>query len=365
MKLFEEKQRNNFEPSKYNENTYNYLDSSNREKAIEIRMKLERMFERYPKNEQKEVKNRLMDNRHFESTFFEMYLYNLFIEKGFQMVSHPTLEDTNNRPDFLLKKEGIEVYLEAKVDYNLSQNGQSMERKLNQVIDSINSIDGKQFRIAIIDLNIISDKQPSIRKFREDIKFKLKNLDKVTSLFDENDTKKLLTNYYEDDNLEIEYDLFIVPKTYNDSRLIMVNSPTVQWVNSHLSLRKALEKKASRYGNMNKPFILAINALDFFVDEEEVRNAVLGDLGILLGRDYNGNFKDNMKYHKNNGFFSYEDTEKNNNISGVIIYQLYLGNIDNPKYWFILNPNAKYKLNKSLFDFKFIELLNGKFIETN
>lgn len=166
MKLFDNKNRVNLKPAKSNENTYDYLNNSAREEVEEVRNKLEKWFSIYPEEEKFEIKRRIKTREQFDSTFFEMYLYNLFTEMNFNIESHPEIKDSDNKPDFLISKVDKQIYVEAKVDYNLSEKEKKERRKLNHLIDSINSINNNKYKLILEELNILSKDQPSMKKFR-------------------------------------------------------------------------------------------------------------------------------------------------------------------------------------------------------
>lgn len=103
----------------------------------------------------------------------------------------------------------------------------------------------------------------------------------------------LKTYTYSDDDLYIEYKIIGIPEIYNDNRLIQIEGfRPVEWINCHISLRDSLFKKSSRYGEMEVPFIIAVNCLDYFLDEDDVRRAVLGDIKTSLYFDNRGELAD-------------------------------------------------------------------------
>lgn len=365
MKLFDNKNRVNLKPAKSNENTYDYLNNSAREEVEEVRNKLEKWFSIYPEEEKFEIKRRIKTREQFDSTFFEMYLYNLFTEMNFNIESHPEIKDSDNKPDFLISKVDKQIYVEAKVDYNLSEKEKKERRKLNHLIDSINSINNNKYKLILEELNILSKDQPSMKKFRNHLQNQFLELNYKEVIEKTKEDFSILKTYtYSDDDLYIEYKIIGIPEIYNDNRLIQIEGfRPVEWINCHISLRDSLFKKSSRYGEMEVPFIIAVNCLDYFLDEDDVRRAVLGDIKTSLYFDNRGELAYSYDYHEDNGFFSYNHREQNNNVSGVLVYKLGLGNIDNPKYWFIYNPNAKYPLDLEDISLDSIIFKDGEFIK--
>lgn len=341
-------------PRKNNENRYEFLNTSARKSVFKIRQRLEAYFNLYPEDEKEEMKNRLKTEEHFDSTLFEMFLYYQLKNDDFKIELHPNLEGTNNKPDFLLTKKNKKIYLEAKVDHNKSFEERKRNRIEKVIKDVINRFSIGNYRLVLEDLVVKSSNSPSTEEFKNSIKEKIKKLDggKKSKLTDDS-FEKSGSYVYEDNNLRIKYKVFVVPKDYNDNRSIQIDGAVeAVWVDSGVSLRKSLNKKASRYGEMNAPFIIALNCLDLFIDEEEVEIGLFGDKKskVFLNNDsVELIVKEN--YHENNGFFSNTSPSKNNNVSAVLIYHLGVGNLENPTYWFKINPNAKYPIDPIIFPF--------------
>ena len=113
IKLFDKTTETIVGPSSKNENSFNYYHKSNRKDIQIIRETLEKWFLEYPESEKLELKSRF--KKHLDSAFYELFLFELFNKLGFNIQIHPKLKNSNKRPDFLISKDGFQVYVEAKI----------------------------------------------------------------------------------------------------------------------------------------------------------------------------------------------------------------------------------------------------------
>ncbi|HLW33809.1 MAG TPA: hypothetical protein VKX40_16225 [Aequorivita sp.] len=119
IKLFDKTSDIIIGPADNNENSFNYYHKSTRKDILIIRETIESWFLSFPDSEKIELKNRF--DKDMDSAFFELFLYQMFKKLGFLITIHPELEDSNKRPDFLIEKDGVQSYVEAKVCYDKSQ----------------------------------------------------------------------------------------------------------------------------------------------------------------------------------------------------------------------------------------------------
>lgn len=91
MKLFDEIERIFDGPALYNENTYRYFQNSIRKDISIIRDTLNDWFSSYPDSEKKELKCSF--EKHFDDSFFELFLFHLFEKLGFTVVVHPKISN--------------------------------------------------------------------------------------------------------------------------------------------------------------------------------------------------------------------------------------------------------------------------------
>lgn len=156
--LFE---RTHLEPAKHNDNTYEYYNISARTDISKVRDILEKWFYNYPEEEKKELKSRF--KKDFDSSFFELFLYELFCKLGYNIIIHPDLPSSPKKPDFLISKNDLEIYIEAKIVKSKTMEQEAFERKRNELYDNLNKLNTKDFLLNIEHLCFLSQKQPSTK----------------------------------------------------------------------------------------------------------------------------------------------------------------------------------------------------------
>lgn len=159
MKLFEDKNRAYLKPALNNENTYDYYDRSSRQDVAKIREVLNRWFINYPETEKYELKQRF--KKKFSCAFYELFIFNLFRLQGFNIEIHPKVPNSEKRPDFLVSKDELKFYLEAKVAKGESEEQESQQKRINKIYDSLNTISSPNFFLSIKEIVLKSKRQPS------------------------------------------------------------------------------------------------------------------------------------------------------------------------------------------------------------
>jgi hypothetical protein len=365
--LFDEKTRSYDGPSKNLTSNYDYINDSSRNDVSALRITLNQWFSRYPTEGQAELKSRLIRGETFDDAFFEMYLHELFLCMGFHLKLHPEMNGSTNHPDFYGISHKIEIYLEAKVDYNTSKEERSRKRIRDSILDKINDVSDGQYGIILKELDLLTVKQPSIREFISHLErhFKTLNYQEVRDKTKES-LMDLHEHIYQDVGLRVVYSVIAYSNCSdkNNVRTIGIDaSNKTRWINCSDSLIKSFGKKAKRYGEICKPYIICINALDLFVDEYDVFNAAFGRqkttyyLNKLTSETIEG-----ATYRENNGFFS-TTIKRNVQVSAVLILSLGVGTTGCPKYWFIHNPFASYPLDPAIFPLKSYAFSDNHLIE--
>jgi hypothetical protein len=366
MKLFDDKVRIDIAPSKHIDNTYNFCDRNAQPKVEKIRNILNHWFSRYPDDEKIELRRR------FETTFndalFELFLYELFLKQGFAISIHPEVPHTTKRPDFLLSKNGIEIYLEAKVSTGKSDKEKSNENRIDCFYDSLNSTDSPNFFLGIKELIFKTEKQPSTKKLIQYLERELKKYDA-----DEITKQHLSVNSFVDltqiifDNDDIHISFFLIPKSLTlrgDTRIrpIGIYPATTFWGGSEDSIKSSLEKKATRYGNLDKPYIICINSTnDIMTNEYDAMDAVWGSLQISFST--NPNNRDEKLTRGNNGFFLGNKGVQHTGVNGVLITRMNLSSIQNPEYWLHKHPFAKYNLDFNIMELDYYSVSSNQIIK--
>lgn len=364
LKLFEKKIRKDMKPSKNSDDKYDFLDRSGRKFSERIRNELNKWFSNLPKNEQNTMKRRFKTE--FNSAFFELFLHELFIRMGYELTIHPDISESSNHPDFLVEKENIKFYLEATVNNDLSNEEQRQKAKVQAYYDEINKIDSPNCYLRLNEVKIPKKVQPAGRKIRSYLTRKLKNLDieSLISKFKNNGFNELpIWTYQDEDNVVVK--ITPIPKLNNskeksNDRPIGMYPIKTKWGGTVSSLYNSLVNKAGKYGDLNHPYIIAVNSLsDFGTEKYEIMNALFGDERYY----FNTNGEPIHKDRKRNGFFYNSEEAQYTRVSGVIVTTVVSTNISNAPFYLYHNPWAGQPISQDCFDFTQYMPINGNMKE--
>lgn len=347
ISLFDDVKRNDLNYSKNNENPYDFYNRSSRHQFVVVRELLNKWFSEYPNEEKLDLRNRF--KKTFNSAFYELFLYQLFINLGFQIEIHPKLPNTKKRPDFLIVKDDLEIYVEAKIDNDKSTDLIALDRKISQFYDDLNKIKVKGFYFALSDLSLKDNSQPSAKKV---IKFIEKEFDKLSTEFInhislENDFDQMFYFHFEDENLSIKLTPIPADKSLKDE---FIDNPIGMYPiktftgSGEQSMENSIKKKAKRYGKFDKPFIVCLNVISEKFPRSADFERVIWRIDALIAlnkpetKSYYWSRKDDSIFHN--------DKKINlENLSGVFITRVYPNSIPNSKYFLFKHPYSSNNLD--------------------
>lgn len=347
IKLFDKTSEIIDGPSDNNENSFNYYHKSNRKDIMLIRETIEDWFLSYPDAEKIELKNRF--KKDMDSSFYELFLYQMFKKLEFSITIHPELENSSKRPDFLIEKDGVKSYVEAKVCYDKTQEEMAFDRRKNQFFDNLSKVRIKGFLLRIAELEFKTKKQPSVKELIPKIEERVKKLDpKILTL----EMEKL--GFDGCPNIDFEnqdFKIKIQPIPLIESQRNKISKNPIgmfpietYWGGGKEALRDSILKKAKRYGKFKIPYLICVNALGHkTTDKVDVENAIWGSLKYTFS-DYK-NFVNGTMSRESDGIFFNSGKKKLTNVSGVFVSKVFPSNVPNAKYWIYENPFADNKLD--------------------
>ncbi|WP_407498112.1 hypothetical protein [Elizabethkingia anophelis] len=340
MKLFDEIQRTFLKEASANEEPYDYYNRSARKDITIIRELLEDWFSNLPHSEKFETKKRF--KKSFDSVFYELFLYNFFKKLGFSIIIHPVIKGSSKKPDFLIKNNDLEIYIEAKICKDKSHEVEATENLKQRFYDTLNKIESPYFMFCIDTFNLKSTNQPKTKEIVSLIKIKLKELDyyKYLNLANAKNYDSFESIYYS--NEEIDLNLLFLPVKEKaigkNRRSIGVYPMDFAIGGSKYSIRDSINLKAKRYGKLDKPYIICVNNLSITSSPcEDIEDAIWGSLAY--------NLNNNMPIRQNDGVFYNNNTKKNLNVSGILINKIFPHNIPNSNYWLFQHPFSENELD--------------------
>ena len=347
MKLFDQKKRTDLKPANHLDDDYDFYDRSAQPMFVKIRNLLNKWFDDYPKEDQVSLKAHFKND--FQAAFFELFIHELFKKQGFKLKPHPKVEGTTKKPDFLVTSESDEFYIEVKHASDLSEQDESYEKRKALLYDEINRIESPDFFLHIRELTIKTRQQPSAKKVIKAINDKLlrHNPDKITELVNEHDLDHTPRINFEDDKIDIEISL--IPKSpesrgKNGIRPIGIYPGEFSWGGAEDAIKKAIENKATRYGNLNLPYLICINSTSrTWTDIEDVMNALFGSLQVTVSADPSNNKEKWSRAY--DGIFLDTTGPKFTRVSGILITNIYPSNLHVADHWLVKHPFASRDLS--------------------
>ncbi len=292
IQLFDQFERNYLGLARYSEPRWQFLNRSSRIDFEYVRDTLEKWFENYDADREKRFKlakafRSDKDKEHL-SAFFELYLYQLFIAQGFSMEIEPEYA-SRRRPDFLLTSpRGDKILLEATGVYPDRYFGAAKKQE-QIVIDYLNdNLESPDFFLHIKILQSPQD-NPPCKTIKRVLERKLQQLDYNLVMQDSLEKvnqglKRFPSHVWKHHTWTIEF--VFIPKQ-GGARGKSGVRPIGSWdysaeVGNTVSyIRSAIDSKSSHYGEINTPYILAINVFDYCIDETTL-SALIGDERVIV-----------------------------------------------------------------------------------
>jgi len=342
----------------HTEPLFNYLNRSSRPSMARIRELLESWYSNYPQESRYELRARFRspDDIQHKSAFFELYMHALVSRLGYRIETHPVIPAASTRPEFLVYREEIpSFYLEATLAAGPSEETAADKRE-NAVYETIDRMHSPNFFIGV-SVEKSSIKAPPGRKWRTALERWLPTLDPdaVAANMKSDGLEDLPTLKVEEEDWEVTFQA--IPKSPQlrgkpGIRPIGLRSIPFHQCNEDDWIRNAIKEKATKYGNLNLPYVIAVNVLSVFSNEPHmIMDALFGDEQITSYFAPNGKTHDELT-RASNGVLRGREGPHNTRVSGIVILSdLLWGNIakTNPVLWH--NPWASRPLDSGLWPF--------------
>ena len=284
MKLFDDFDNSErvFRPAFFVEQEFDYLNISGKEEFCEIRARIEGWFSHYPSEHAKEFRSRFRSQNDYDhySAYFELFLHELLRKMGCKIVVHSKANPySDKKPDFLVKSaKGCEFYLEAVIATAESKEEFGKKVARNKVYDRLNSIKSEDFSIGM-ELEVYPNSQPPEKKIVRFLEEKLR-LIRYETLFTrfKNHGYEAMPRWLCDyDGWRIKF--FPIPKEQRGKmgvRPLKIRHEAAVLADDVSPLKKAILKKATRYGSFDLPYIVGVNTLSISTDDIDIQQALFG-----------------------------------------------------------------------------------------
>lgn len=281
--LFDLIERTDGGHAKYAEPSFPYWNRTARKDIAIVRAHLEDWFTRYPSGHQNDLRGRFRspDDVQHRGAFFELFLHEMLLRLACSIEIHPEVPGTSKRPEFRVTSlNGSQFYLEAKVVNDESKEEAAARVRTNRVYDDLNDLDSPDYWINVEVRGAPASLVPT-KKLKSFLSGKLAQLDyeEVVRRFAETGFDDLPRWRYEFEGWVVDF--FPIPKENARGqagvRPMGIQMNGAQWFDAVTPIRDAVLEKAKRYGTPDLPFVIAINALGEFADEDDVIAALFGE----------------------------------------------------------------------------------------
>jgi hypothetical protein len=289
-----------------------------------VRILTENWYQRIPPEERGDLRTRFRsrDSVSTLAAFWEIYLHEALLRHGFDVVVHPEIPGSERSPDFLAKADEYSFYLEATCYFDQDRTS-AEERRRERLYDAINQLWNPDFHVWL-DIENETESSPSGAPLRKALDEWLKGLDpdEVAASHDPGNMFDLPNFTWERDGWTVSFwAIPIKPEARGrpDSRLIGVyGTGEAKFVDDKTPIRSRLGAKARRYGDLDRPFVIAFSCHAMFVDHISIVDSLYGDEAVQFGHDAKGEIV-TRGIRRRNGFWRGSEGPRNRRVSAVLI----------------------------------------------
>jgi hypothetical protein len=256
------------------EGQFAYLNRSGRPEAARVREKVEQWFAGYPETQRDALIARFrstIDDQH-HSAFFELFLYHLLLARDYTVLEiEPKLENSTKSPDFLVENAKKErFYMEAVQASGLSNQDVAARARLNTALSAIDSTPSP---LHFLDQMVTGS--PTKPLSTKKLKAALKSW--IASLPADETASQIAPFVWEEHGVKIELRAWTRNKPDEKGRAVGVKRTPVITIQPSQEIRPALKKKASKYGKLDYPYLVVLNALSTHHNDHAVFDALFGE----------------------------------------------------------------------------------------
>ncbi|UJB33739.1 hypothetical protein [Chromobacterium sp. Beijing] len=326
-------------PKEAQESMFEFLERCPDARFDSARNSLIELFNRYPESEKAEMLTRIMarNDRQFKSAVFELFLYGALSGQGFTLEPHPLLSNgSEKKPDFLVTApSGESFYLEAVL---AGVDGDVDPIKLEMVSQFVNRLKKQhheQFSLFLL-VKKLPSRQPSANKLMAFIR------DWFCSLVNKGVTEEgavLGEIDYKDGDFEVE---LTATSKKNEGLINGWRVDGARFVKPAFPVTKALKAKAAKYGELDRPFVIAVNSDWSCFDGVQAEAALYGSLqaSFFVGEE------DINVSRKPDGFWSEGHYSR---VSAVWLFaSLDVFTLNTSRHGFYTNEHADFVLNEGV-----------------
>lgn len=255
------------------------------------------------------------DNAQARSAFLELFLHQSLLGAGYRVLIHPEVPRSSHRPDFLVQSDAGAFYVEAIVP-GTSKAQQARASREADLLAALDQVGDPNFLLVTVDIQQSLHSAPGAN-FRQQIRDWLATLDP-----DQVDLAGLptLTLVRGDWSVTIEAWPRRERSRGEKTRSIgMYAHAPAEFIDDGRKLVAALKSKASRYGDLDAPFVIAVGMYTFDEDDEDLHNALYGSTAWVVDEPGPDGRSETRGIRNHDGYFGSPAGWRNRRVSGVLV----------------------------------------------
>lgn len=348
--LFDEFVRNDDKPKSSRESDFEFLNRSVRPEIERVRQFLEELVASYPGSESKELLARLRsgNNVEFKSATFELCLYSFLLRLGHTLEPHPQLTNGSlSRPDFLVTcPDGAEFYLEAVLAAPNDGANPSADARIGTTLDALYRASHKNFYVEISGEGVPTSQPSGKRLLAEAIKWlDALDPDEVMYVIDTQgfDARPYMEWAHEQWKVTLRPIPIKAERRGMASTLIGIRDGGAGIIDEWTPIRDAIKFKGGKYGELEKPLLVAVNFASFHLDRIDEMQALYGQEQFVFRRD-DPSMEPQFE-RAPNGAWHGPHGRQGTRVSGAWLFNdLRAHNIASRKHTVYINPWPQYAL---------------------
>lgn len=296
---------------------FEYLNRSNRREAAKVRALIESFLLNYPKSARSELVARLRspDSATYNGAEFELILHELLVRSADRVELPPAGPRQEKRPDFLVTwKTGEKCFVEATVASGISKAAAGANRRLEAIYEALDAVDSPDFFLSV-ETTGIPERPISFNALRQTAQTWVANLS-YDAVMEGNEPEPFI---FEEHGCLVELTVFPRGNTRGKQQggALGIRSAEPMWVQPRVPILSAFKRKCSKYGQMNVPYIVAINALSPYAGSDDVVDALFGSRAVQLTTRTDGS-RDAREVRLEDGAWRGHHGPRNRRVSAVL-----------------------------------------------
>lgn len=275
--LFSARIRSDDRPRAWGEPSYAFLDRAAGPRWQRVRDTLDAWYLRLPEAARRDLRNRFVLDAELAhaGAFWELWVHEAHRRLGFDVEVQVGIDAGERRQDFLVTRGEERFWLEATVvggDSPLTFTEQKMDEALCDLIDTVRA---PRFSLGLEVLRYGAC-QPGRRRVVPRIEGWLRGLDPDDLRARQAAGAPPVTRRFAFDGWELDVEAIAREAGAGGRRVCAPRTACEGPVNDVRPLRRKIKKKASRYGELDRPYLLSVLALGDYVTDRDVTHALLG-----------------------------------------------------------------------------------------